>query len=126
MSRENVAVCKLRDEAAQLSKVPLHEPPDYWKTRSGVQCDAPDCTPEPLARLSNERPSRFGLVSSRRFADEDDLGVGAALADDGLAGAALCLHLRQVSICPVILRKAALLSATPLPRARGRSLKCTA
>jgi hypothetical protein len=53
-----------------------------------IQPNAPDRTPQRLARLSDKRPSRFGFVSSRRFTDEDNLGVGAALADDGLADAA--------------------------------------
>jgi hypothetical protein len=37
-----------------------------------VQPQAPDCTAEPLARLSDERPSRFGLLPTRSFTDEDN------------------------------------------------------
>jgi hypothetical protein len=52
-----------------------------------VQADASDRTAEPLARLSDKRPSRFGLVSARSFTDEHNPGVGAALAHDGFADA---------------------------------------
>jgi hypothetical protein len=52
-----------------------------------VQADVLDRAPEPLTRLSNERPSCFGFASSRRFTDEDNLGVGAPLASDGFADA---------------------------------------
>jgi hypothetical protein len=51
------------------------------------EAHALDRTAEPLTRLSNKGSPRLGLVSAGRFADEDNLGVGAPLASDGLAGA---------------------------------------
>jgi hypothetical protein len=52
-----------------------------------VQTDTPNRAAEPVARVPDKRPSRFGLVSARSFTDEHNPGVGAAFAHDGFADA---------------------------------------
>jgi len=81
-----------------------------------VQSDAPDRTAEPLARLSDKRPPRFGLFSAWRFTKEENLGVGLPSPTTALPMPPR-LHYRQDSMCLATFRRAAPLSEASVSRA---------